>query len=288
MQQLAYTHPFGNAEEADASLIASAPLTCVPMKGASDVAGGGGSSSRLQALDAPAWERYKRMLGTQATPPQAPTLDVGSGGKISYGELKERLEAADTAHVVYLPRGRLRVLEVPPSAQRACGSSCVLASNEYDVPGAGAPLEGYCEETSTGDAGDCDGGRKGSWRLGGGEGEGGGSHGFSSVHACLSRCIETCKRCSYVSVSLQEHDCSWYAEGACDASRLKQSGLGHRTYVINDAARLSMRLASQRGGTGGAWQEAQQQPSTDNAGQAPALRSRRGRGRARGRRRRGA
>ena len=108
------------------------------------------------------------------------------------------------------------------AAHRACGK-CQLASSEYgDVDGVGA-VEGFCNETSTGQHGDCERGDKGSWRIGEGN--------LTDVAACVRRCVDGCARCRYVSVSIPERDCSWYA--TCDVRRLRNAGLGHRTYAVD-------------------------------------------------------
>ena len=215
--ELGYTLPFDSAQT-DAAAVAAAPLRCIPMNGASSV-----SSRAVRAIDAPTWQRYAQLLGGAAHAPLAATVD-GFGGRMTHEEMVRVLGGQQQHQVLYLPRRRSRVVRVPRTAQEACGDSCQMTNEEYDVVGFAA-FEGFCEETTTGDVGDCVGGRKGSWRLGG-------NSDFSSVRACLERCRSSCARCSYVSVSLQEHDCSWYAHDACNTAKLRQSGLGHRTYAV--------------------------------------------------------
>jgi hypothetical protein len=48
----------------------------------------------------------------------------------------------------------------------------------------------------------------------------------------MRRCAE-CKKCSYVSVSFQDGDCSWFE--SCSMSRLQQSGSGHTTLRVRKA-----------------------------------------------------
>jgi hypothetical protein len=253
--ELGYAAPFASPD-ADAALIASAPLSCVPMNGANVVSAGGGS---VRALDAPVWSHYARLLAASAhgahgrarsdaadghvaaadhtTMPAGRTVDVGhsttgkaSVGSMSYAQLERAMAAVADDTIAYLPRSRLRVREVPPAARRACGD-CTMASDEYDVPGTSSE-EGYCEETRTGDGGDCEAGSKGSWRLG--------EAGMADVRSCLRRCVLTCARCAFVSVSVPERDCSWYAPKACNVARLANAGLGHRTFIINDALRAAV------------------------------------------------
>ena len=48
---------------------------------------------------------------------------------------------------------------------------------------------------------------------------------------CARKCARKCPRCNYVSVSLKDSDCSWYAK--CDVSRLEfLSFTGHRTVAV--------------------------------------------------------
>ena len=122
------------------------------------------------------------------------------------------------------------MVDVPTDAHKACGE-CKLPSSEYEVEGASTATEGYCEETNTGDAGDCDAGEKGSWRLGSGN--------LTSVHGCVWRCAHACARCQYVSVSLPEHDCSWYA--SCQMGSLHNAGLGHRTFHVDDEVKRRLK-----------------------------------------------
>ena len=56
----------------------------------------------------------------------------------------------------------------------------------------------------------------------------------AASRACLALCAD-CAQCRYVSISVQEHDCSWYAR--CDVLRLRNAGLGHRTFVVDQRMR---------------------------------------------------
>ena len=63
------------------------------------------------------------------------------------------------------------------------------------LPGA---QPGYCAVTKARDAGDCDAGEKGSWRMS--------RFRAFNVSGCLYRCRSECARCRYITVSLQAHD----------------------------------------------------------------------------------
>ena len=89
------------------------------------------------------------------------------------------------------------------------------------LPGA---QPGYCAVTKARDAGDCDAGEKGSWRMS--------RFRAFNVSGCLYRCRSECARCRYITVSLQAHDCSWYA--SCDLTRLNVAGGGadHQSLAV--------------------------------------------------------
>ena len=84
-----------------------------------------------------------------------------------------------------------------------------------------AAERGYCAPTSGG-AGDCEHGNKGSWPLEGLVAK----RWADAAAACLRRCAR-CPRCRYVSLSLWSRDCSWFAR--CDTSRLANDVAGFRT-----------------------------------------------------------
>ena len=224
---LSYSSPFA-VEGTDAMEISHAPLRCVPMNGAEQLPM---SRASVVGLDAPSWRRYERLLENERASKgySSKRLD-GLGTRISYAALQSAMDGVKDATVVYLPRRRLKVVDVPTDAHKACGE-CKLPSSEYEVEGASTATEGYCEETNTGDAGDCDAGEKGSWRLGSGN--------LTSVHGCVWRCAHACARCQYVSVSLPEHDCSWYA--SCQMGSLHNAGLGHRTFHVDDEVKRRLK-----------------------------------------------
>ena len=86
----------------------------------------------------------------------------------------------------------------------------------------GTELAGFCANTKTGDGGDCAQGESGSWRMG---------PNLRTERDCARKCARKCPRCNYVSVSLKDSDCSWYAK--CDVSRLEfLSFTGHRTVAV--------------------------------------------------------
>lgn len=87
---------------------------------------------------------------------------------------------------------------------------------------------GSCGVTTTGDHGDCLHGDRGSWHL---------DENVRPTHAswilaaqdCLSRC-RACARCSFVSITLWDGDCSWYH--SCDLSALHATVPGTRSAAI--------------------------------------------------------
>ena len=89
------------------------------------------------------------------------------------------------------------------------------------LPGA---QPGYCAATKARDAGDCNTGEKGAWRIS--------RFRPLNVSGCLHRCRSECAQCRYVTVSLQAHDCSWYA--SCDLERLSYAGNGadHQSLAV--------------------------------------------------------
>ena len=80
---------------------------------------------------------------------------------------------------------------------------------------------GHCGVTTDRDPGDCNAGEKGSWRIS--------RFRNFDVSSCIHRCKFECPRCRYVSVSLQAHDCSWYA--SCDLERL-ELGTDHQSIAV--------------------------------------------------------
>ena len=81
---------------------------------------------------------------------------------------------------------------------------------------------GFCQATEEGKPGDCSVGTMGSWGLGA-------RHTISwkvASQVCMHRCL-ACNRCRFVSVSLTQKDCSWYA--SCDT--LQTSVPGFHSYT---------------------------------------------------------
>ena len=61
------------------------------------------------------------------------------------------------------------------------------------------PLAGYCHNTDG--EGDCSRGDAGAWETR--------KHALTSLQACVAKC-RGCARCTVVSFSRLQHDCSWY------------------------------------------------------------------------------
>ena len=47
--------------------------------------------------------------------------------------------------------------------------------------------------------------------------------------ACAAKCAQ-CSRCAFVSISLLNHDCSWFSQDQCNVHRLKTDIHGFQTY----------------------------------------------------------
>ena len=88
---------------------------------------------------------------------------------------------------------------------------------------------GYCAPTLA-DAGMCDAGWQGSWD--GPEAQ--------SLERCVQRCL-ACARCSFVSYSRVNRDCSWHH--ACAVDSLNDHGVGGPTYTTVRVRDVSMALA---------------------------------------------
>ena len=90
---------------------------------------------------------------------------------------------------------------------------------------------GYCGVTHQGLPGNCTAAdQSGSWTMRSER-----NH-WRLRSACLRRCMQ-CQRCAYVSLSLQEGDCSWYA--ACNLSALQSdSPSGHRSARVRNSGRV--------------------------------------------------
>ena len=78
----------------------------------------------------------------------------------------------------------------------------------------GQGFPGYCARTGDGFDGLCSSGNKGAWALQKVTNEG------TARAACVALCAD-CARCSFISYSAKEMDCSWFA--SCRLDRLKTS-----------------------------------------------------------------
>ena len=109
----------------------------------------------------------------------------------------------------------------PSSDGKAAAASAAAAAA---TPAVGAELDGLCEETLD-DPGDCSAGGKGSFRLS--------AHANdmqSAIRECSGRC-RACGRCRYISVSVDNRDCSWYS--SCDlACGLLQAATGAKYTTV--------------------------------------------------------
>ena len=90
-----------------------------------------------------------------------------------------------------------------------------------------AARSGFCDGTETDDAGDCDGGLGGSWRVSKTAPRGSNDWWPDAVERCLELCSR-CARCRYITLSRQFSDCSWYV--TCE--RMQRSGADHRTAAV--------------------------------------------------------
>ena len=57
---------------------------------------------------------------------------------------------------------------------------------------------------------------------------------------CLRHLITRCPRARFASISVSERDCSWYTSCTVKPHALRQSGLGHRSFVLNNAVRRAV------------------------------------------------
>ena len=92
-------------------------------------------------------------------------------------------------------------------------------------------VDGYCAATASNQRGDCAAGAKGCfpWPP---EARVAPSGKLRGLQACIQLCLQ-CHRCSYVSFSRLERDCSWYH--ACDLSRLHDgAATGHASLRVRD------------------------------------------------------
>lgn len=109
------------------------------------------------------------------------------------------------------------------------------AATSHTMPTASTRMhEGYCDTTGFGSAGDCTTDDKGSF-------EAHIKHEDLSTwekasQTCERLCL-SCARCSYVSVSVQWSDCSWF--NTCDLHRLKKDVPGHRSFRVREASSVA-------------------------------------------------
>ena len=102
--------------------------------------------------------------------------------------------------------------------------SCVGALGAHEVPHQQG-LVGYCAATKFSERGCHPGSGKGHWMLNAREAA-------SWPHAraaCAAKCAQ-CSRCAFVSISLLNHDCSWFSQDQCNVHRLKTDIHGFQTY----------------------------------------------------------
>lgn len=108
---------------------------------------------------------------------------------------------------------------LPPPLQRDWLEAATWASERA----------GYCAPTDTGDAGDCEHGQRGSWRLN--PWMRGWTSGIYDEYSCVRHCVRSCTRCRFVSVSMVDGDCSWYS--GCEMGALQtQLSRGHKSFAI--------------------------------------------------------
>mgnify|MGYP006159950059 CR=1 FL=1 len=106
------------------------------------------------------------------------------------------------------------------------GSSPSMAAGLRSSEGASVQnvtsVKGFCLETNLG--GDCHDDSLGSWKVPARL-----ITWHAAEHFCIQRCFR-CERCTFVSLSLRHHDCSWF--DFCDFKNLKSRPSGFRTYVV--------------------------------------------------------
>ena len=107
------------------------------------------------------------------------------------------------------------------------GVSRAWAAAAPPPPAIGARLDGLCDTTPD-DPGDCTGGSKGSFRI---SDQAAGAF-EAAMRECTARC-RACARCTFVSLSLQHRDCSWYhaCEPACGLQQA-ESGAKYTTVRV--------------------------------------------------------
>jgi hypothetical protein len=94
--------------------------------------------------------------------------------------------------------------------------------------------QGYCGTTDFG--GRCESDPNGAWRLSDAS-----SANWSVAEDTCARLCQSCRRCMYISVSLEHHDCSWFAD--CDLHALESSVTGFRSRYQGASWKLPYSLA---------------------------------------------
>ena len=99
-------------------------------------------------------------------------------------------------------------------------------------------LVGYCAATKFSERGCHPGSGKGHWMLNAREAA-------SWPHAraaCAAKCAQ-CSRCAFVSISLLNHDCSWFSQDQCNLDRLETEIHGFQTYEASSPLLLAAAAA---------------------------------------------
>lgn len=94
-------------------------------------------------------------------------------------------------------------------------------------------MEGYCGVTKAGES-DCLSGEQGNFGFSG-------STWSNATARCLARC-KACRRCRYISVSMELRDCSWFA--ACDLLRTYQLVDSFRSMAVGESGSASLSARS--------------------------------------------
>ena len=97
---------------------------------------------------------------------------------------------------------------------------------------------GYCAATTSSERGCHPGSGKGYWVLNAREAA-------SWPHAraaCAAKCAQ-CSQCAFVSISLLNHDCSWFSQDQCNLDRLETEIHGFQTYEASSPLLLAAAAA---------------------------------------------
>ena len=172
----------------------------------------------------------------------AHTAAAGSSSSLSGNGTSEWFRLMQSA-----PRFRCAPRRTPVGKQ-CSGDEANRASSRQPsgggggVGGSGWPgnvsLTGFCGVTNEGVEGSCENGDSGSWNTR--------MHRVRSFADCAGRCA-LCARCSYVTYSPENDDCSWYSHKACNLRRL-----GHDEAFQTVMAMPSPRGKRNQAGGGGA------------------------------------